>query len=174
MLPVPMMNILNGGAHADNWLDFQEFMIVPVGLPRFSEALRMGAEVFHALKKILHDKGLHRRGRRGRLRARPARPTRRPGDPHRGHPSGRLHARRRGRAGAGPPRPGAVDKDSAYKLEHEGSGSTARDDRVLGRAVRQFPIVSIEDGMAEDDWDGWVALTQALGARCSWWATTCS
>ena len=72
VLPVPMMNVLNGGAHADNSVDFQEFMIVPVGAPSFAEGLRMGAEVFHALKKTLHDRGLGDGGRRrGRLRAGP-------------------------------------------------------------------------------------------------------
>ena len=72
VLPVPMMNVLNGGAHADNKVDFQEFMVVPAGAPTFAEALRTGAEVFHALKRTLHDRGLrHRRGRRGRLRAGP-------------------------------------------------------------------------------------------------------
>ena len=78
ILPVPMMNVLNGGAHADNSVDFQEFMVVPVGASSFAECLRMGAEVFHHLKKWLHDQGHgRRRRRRGRLRARTCRPTRR-------------------------------------------------------------------------------------------------
>ena len=72
LLPVPMMNILNGGAHADNGIDFQEFMVMPVGAPSFAEALRCGAEIFHALKAVLHGRGLVDRGRRrGRVRARP-------------------------------------------------------------------------------------------------------
>ena len=107
VLPVPMMNVLNGGAHADNSVDFQEFMVVPVGARSFSEALRMGAEVFHNLKKTLHDRGLGTdRRRRGRLRARPRvqRGGARGADGR--HPRGRLHPRRadRDRARSGRPR----------------------------------------------------------------------
>ena len=92
-MPVPMMNVINGGAHANNNLDLQELMIIPVGAPSFREAVRWGAEVFHALKKIIHDKGMsHRRGRRRRLA--PTWPTTRPpSDDPGSHRQGRLHRR---------------------------------------------------------------------------------
>ena len=96
VLPVPMMNVLNGGAHADNAVDFQEFMVVPAGAPTFAEALRTGAEVFHALKRTLaRPRAEHRRGRRGRLRARPGVQRGRPGRAGGRHRGGRLRARRR-------------------------------------------------------------------------------
>ena len=160
VLPVPMMNILNGGEHADNNVDVQEFMIMPVGAATFAEALRWGAEIFHALKKVLHDKGLsHRRRRRGRLRPEPG-------------------LQRGGRCSCSSPaiekagyKPGediaiALDaastefyKDGNYVLAGEGRTlSRRRDGRLLRRrSASKYPIVSIEDGMAEDDWDGWKA-----------------
>ena len=167
VLPVPLMNIINGGAHADNSLDFQEFMIVPKGLPRFSEALRAGAEVFHTLKKLLHDtQGVDRRRRRGRLRARPA--GRRGG-------AARMVVEAIEKAGYKPGKDVALALDVAsselwdktsktYKLEGEGKELDGKGMvEFYAKLCEQFPIVSIEDGMAENDWDGWVALTQ--GAR---------
>ena len=152
------MNILNGGKHADNTLDFQEFMIVPMGLPSFSEALRAGAEIFHTLKKLLHEKASHGGRRRGRLRARPAGERGGARRHHRGDREGRLQAgqghrhraRRRGQR--------VLDKD-----EQEATSSRARARSWTARRwstfyrklVEQFPIVSIEDGLAENDWDGW-------------------
>jgi len=166
VLPVPMMNVLNGGAHADNRVDFQEFMVVPVGQSRFFDALRVGVEVFHALKNEL--------GRRGLATA--------VGDeggfaPDLGSNAEALELLVDGIESAGY-RPGedvalALDpattelfEDDAYKLEHEGrvlrSGELAAYWQSL---CERFPIVSIEDGMAEEDWDGWRTLTEAVGDR---------
>ena len=101
-LPLPMMNIINGGAHADNNVDIQEFMIMPVGAPNFQEALRMGAEIFHALKRVLKEQGIQYRGRRrGRLRAEPEVQRGGAGSDHGGDRQGRLQAGRRCAAGAG-------------------------------------------------------------------------
>jgi enolase len=166
VLPVPLMNVLNGGVHADNPIDFQEFMIVPAGFGTFSDALRAGAEVFHALKKQLSDAGLNTNvGDEGGFA-----PQLKTADEA-------LSVIMRAIEKAGY-RPGdnvmlALDpasteffKREKYRLEGE--------DRVLepGAMVdfyrdlcTRFPIVSIEDGMAEDDWDGWAALTKAIGAR---------
>ena len=166
VLPVPMMNVLNGGVHADNKVDFQEFMIVPAGAPTFSEGLRTGAEVFHALKKTLHDRGPgHRRRRRGRLRAGPRLERGGAGGPDRGHRGRRLHAgRRRGDR----PRPATSEifDAGAYRLEHEGRDLSP--DELAGywaEMADRYPIVSIEDGMDEEDWDGWKALTDRIGER---------
>jgi enolase len=157
VLPVPMMNVLNGGAHADNKVDFQEFMVVPVGAPSFSEALRMGAETFHALKRTLHDAGLGTAG---------------------GDEGGfALQFLVRGIEAAGY-RPGedvAIALDPAvselfqagagYVLEHEGRTLSAAElaDYWADLAGR-YPILSIEDGMDEEDWDGWRTLTDRIGA----------
>ena len=177
VLPMPMMNIINGGAHADNSLDIQEFMILPVGAASFSEALRMGTEVFHALKKLLKDAGHNTSvGDEGGFAPNLAVPRRRWPSSRRaigaaGYKLGEdvvLGARRRlQRVLQGRP------------VRPRGRGQDARPGRH-GRAGSQglcekFPIVSVEDGMAEDDWDGWKLLTERLGRRrCSWSATTCS
>jgi enolase len=168
VLPVPLMNIINGGAHADNSLDFQEFMIVPKGLPRFSEALRAGAEVFHTLKKILHDKGASTGvGDEGGFApdlpgAEAALATVVEAIEKAGYKPGKEVALAMDVASSE-----LWDKGSkTYKLEGEkkeldGKGMV----EFYKKLCEQFPIVSIEDGMAENDWDGWVALTQALGKR---------
>jgi enolase len=168
VLPVPLMNIINGGAHADNSLDFQEFMIVPKGLPRFSEALRAGAEVFHTLKKILHDKKASTGvGDEGGFApdlpgAEAACATIIEAIEKAGYKPGKDVALALDVASSE-----LWDKSSkTYKLEGEkkeldGKGMV----EFYKKLSEQFPIVSIEDGMAEDDWDGWVALTQALGKR---------
>ncbi len=165
LLPVPMMNVLNGGAHADNKVDFQEFMVVPCGASTFSECLRMGVEVFNALKRTLHARGLATAvGDEGGFA------------PDLGSNEEALEMLVAGIEAAGY-RPGedvaiALDpatseifRDGAYVLEHEG--------RTLGAAelagywedlVARYPIVSIEDGMDEEDWDGWRTLTERLGA----------
>jgi enolase len=165
-MPVPMMNVVNGGAHADNNLDVQEFMIVPVGASSFSEALRYGAEVFHALKKRLHDRGL----------------TTSVGDEGGFAPSVQNHEdaiklilAAIGDAGyeAGSQIALALDcassefyKDGRYRLGAEGLNLTSREFAdVLEQWCERYPIISIEDGMAENDWDGWELLTQRLGAR---------
>ncbi len=121
LLPVPMMNVLNGGVHADNAVDFQEFMIVPIGARTFGEALRMGSEVFHHLKKTLHDRGPRYSGRR-RGRVRPGPPLQRGGarGADRRDPRRRLRARRPGRDRARPGRVRSSTENGAYVLEHEG------------------------------------------------------
>jgi enolase len=166
VLPVPMMNVLNGGAHADNKIDFQEFMVVPVGAPSFAEALRTGAEVFHALKRTLHAAGLATAvGDEGGFA------------PDLDSNEAALEALIGGIEAAGH-RPGddvAIALDPAtseifeggsYVLEHEGRSLTS--DQLVqlwSDLAARYPIVSIEDGMDEEDWDGWRALTEALGDR---------
>ena len=165
-LPVPMMNILNGGAHADNSVDIQEFMVMPVGFDRFSEALRCGAEIFHALKKVLHGRGLSTAvGDEGGFA--PDLPS--------NESAIELVLEAVEAAGY---RPGeqvklALDaassefyRDGRYRLDSEGKDFSPEEFvEVLAGWVDRYPIVSIEDGMAEDDWDGWAALTQRLGSR---------
>jgi enolase len=165
VLPVPMMNVLNGGAHADNKVDFQEFMVVPCGAPSFSECLRMGAEVFHALKRTLHDRALSTAvGDEGGFA------------PDLASNEDALKMLVAGIEAAGY-RPGddvaiALDpaaselySDGAYVLEHEGRTLSA--DELAGYWAdlsARYPIVSIEDGMDEEDWAGWKALTERIGA----------
>jgi enolase len=168
VLPVPLMNIVNGGAHADNSLDFQEFMIVPKGLPNFHEALRAGAEVFHTLKKLLHDrKASTGVGDEGGFA---------PDLPGAEAALGVIvEAIEKAGYKAGKDVALALDvasselwdsKSKTYKLEGEGKELDAKGMvDFYGKLCEGFPIVSIEDGMAENDWDGWVALTKALGER---------
>jgi enolase len=166
VLPVPMMNVLNGGAHADNKVDFQEFMIMPVGAPSFSEGLRIGVEVFHALKRTLHDRGLSTAvGDEGGFA------------PDLDSNEAALEMLIAGIEAAGH-RPGddvaiALDPatseifaDGSYALEHEGRTLSSEEmaDYWADMASR-YPIVSIEDGMDEEDWDGWKRLTERLGKQ---------
>ncbi len=165
-LPVPLMNVLNGGAHADNPLDFQEFMIVPVGAPSLSDAVRMGAEVFHALKKQLKDKGYATNvGDEGGFA-----PNLANADDSLGFIMKAIEA-----AGYKPGDDIALALDSAssefykgglYKLEGEGKTLDAAGmvDFYADLCAR-YPIISIEDGMAEDDWAGWKLLTDRLGGK---------
>jgi enolase 1/2/3 len=164
VLPVPMMNVLNGGAHADNSVDFQEFMIVPVGAGSFSECLRIGTEVFHALKRTLHDRGLATAvGDEGGFA------------PDLDSNEAALRMLVEGVQAAGY-RPGddvaiALDPatselytDGGYELEHEGRTLTAGELAAYWADLAgRYPILSIEDGMDEEDWDGWHALTERLG-----------
>jgi enolase len=166
VLPVPMMNVLNGGAHADNKVDFQEFMVVPVGARSYSEALRMGAEVFHALKRILHERGLATAvGDEGGFA------------PDLDSNEAALEALIAGIEAAGyhrgedvaialDPATSEIQRDGSYVLEHEGRTLSAGEmaDYWVQMAGR-YPIVSIEDGMDEEDWDGWRALTERMGDR---------
>jgi enolase len=166
VMPVPMMNVLNGGAHADNRVDFQEFMVVPVGPGRFSEALRTGAEVFHALKATLHGRGLGTAvGDEGGFA------------PDLGSNEEALEVLVAGIEAAGY-RPGddvaiALDpavselyRDGAYHLEHEGRVMDSEELAEYWHALcDRYPIVSIEDGMDEEDWDGWKVLTDRIGDR---------
>ena len=166
VLPVPMMNIINGGAHADNPIDIQEFMILPTGAETFSEALRMGAEIFHALKKALKDAGHNTNvGDEGGFA------------PNIGSAEQALaFIVKAGKAAgydAGSDFQLSLDvasteffKNGKYVLE--GEGKTLDGAGMVGylkNLVDKFPIVSIEDGMAEDDFDGWKALTDALGKK---------
>ncbi len=166
ILPVPMMNLLNGGAHADNRVDFQEFMVVPCGAPSFSEALRVGAEVFHSLKAVLKGRGLATAG----------------GDEGGFAPD--LQSNEQAlevlieaieAAGFSPgddvalaldPATSEIFSDGSYELKHEGrvlSGAEMAD--YWAQMVDRYPILSVEDGMDEEDWDGWKLLTEKLGDR---------
>jgi enolase len=164
-MPVPMMNVINGGEHANNNLDLQEFMIIPVGAPTFREALRYGAEVFHALKKILHDKGISTAvGDEGGFAPKV----------EGGHEAAiQLILQAIDKAGfvAGEHIALGLDcaasefyKDGKYHLEGEGLVLSAEEwTDMLATWVDKYPIISIEDGMAEGDWDGWKVLTDRLG-----------
>jgi enolase len=169
VLPVPMMNVLNGGAHADNKVDFQEFMVVPGGAASFSEALRHGAETFHALKRTLHDRGLSTAvGDEGGFA------------PDFESNEDALEALVAGiEAGGYAPRehlqitldPATSElyreADGAYVLEHEDRALSAEEMAAYWANVcERYPVVSIEDGMAEEDWEGWALLTDRLGDRC--------
>jgi enolase len=166
LLPVPMMNVLNGGAHADNRVDFQEFMIVPVGAPTFAEGLRIGTEVFHALKKTLSARGLGTAvGDEGGFA------------PDLDSNEAALEVLIAGIHAAGyepgeqvaiamDPATSELYRDGAYVLEHENRSLTA--DQLAAywaELAGRYPIVSIEDGMAEEDWAGWSTLTDRLGDR---------
>ena len=162
-----MMNVLNGGVHADNSVDFQEFMVMPVGAASFSEALRWGTETYHVLKGILHDRGLSTAvGDEGGFapdlatNEEPVRAARR------GHREGRLHARATtspSRSTRPPPR---CSRTAPTCWPARIAALTAgRDGRYWADLCDRYPIVSIEDGMAEEDWDGWAQLTAALGDR---------
>ncbi|MDX8151223.1 phosphopyruvate hydratase [Patulibacter brassicae] len=166
-LPVPMMNVLNGGAHADNSVDFQEFMIIPVGAASFADGLRTGAEVFHALKKLLHQRGLATAvGDEGGFA------------PNLGSNEEALQVLVDGVEAAGY-RPGddvaiALDPatseihgdDDLYDLEHEGRKLTAQQlAEYWAEMAGKYPILSIEDGMNEEDWDGWKVVTDLVGDR---------
>jgi enolase 1/2/3 len=167
LLPVPMMNIVNGGVHADNPIDIQEFMIMPVAAVTGADAVRMGAEIFHTLKKSLKDAGLSTSvGDEGGFA-----PNLKSADAALGFIMKAIEA-----AGY---KPGsdvmlALDcaateffKDGKYQLAGEGKSLDAAGMvKYLEDLVRRYPIISIEDGMSEDDWAGWKALTEAIGARC--------
>ena len=165
LLPVPMFNVINGGAHADNSVDFQEYMLVPVGAPTFSEALRWGAETYHALKSILVEKGLSTGvGDEGGFA--PDLPD--------NETAVTVLLEAIERAGYVPgddvalaldPATTELWRDGGYELK--GEGRTLSSEALVdywAELCGRYPIVSIEDGMAEDDWDGWRALTARLGA----------
>ncbi len=167
LLPVPMMNIINGGEHADNPIDFQEFMIMPVGAESFSEGLRMGAEVFHTLKKGLSAAGHNTNvGDEGGFA------------PNIGSAPEALDFVMQSieKAGFKPGEDVYIALDTAsteffekdnYELKGEGRSLSSEDmASYLAELAGKYPIISIEDGMAEDDWDGWKALTGKIGAGC--------
>ena len=164
-LPVPMMNVINGGAHANNSLDLQEFMIIPVGAPTFREALRWGAEVFHALKKILHDKGISTAvGDEGGFAPSV--------ESHEAAIQLILQAIEAAGYTAGDQIALGLDcaasefyKDGMYVLEGEGGLKLTAQQwtDMLASWCDKYPIISIEDGMHEGDWDGWKILTERLG-----------
>ncbi len=166
VLPIPMMNVINGGAHADNNLDLQEFMIMPIGAPSFREALRWGVETYHTLKKVLSDRGLSTAvGDEGgfvpNLSSNEAAVS--------------ILVEAIERAGYAPgtdiaialdPAMSELYRDGAYHLTGEGKVlSSAQLTEWWTSLVDRYPIVSIEDGMAENDWDGWATLTTQLGSR---------
>ena len=166
-MPVPMMNILNGGAHATNTVDFQEYMIVPVGAQSFGDALRMGAEVFHALKKVLVKRKLSTGvGDEGGFAP----------DLKTDEEALKVVIEAIEGAGYAPGREIAIALDVAASELHKNgtytfkkSGAGSRDAQgmieLYSKWMEEYPIVSIEDGLAEDDWDGWAKLTTALGDR---------
>ena len=165
-MPVPMMNVVNGGAHANNNLDLQEFMIIPVGAPSFREAVRYGAEVFHALKNILHDKGMSIAvGDEGGFA--PNVPN------HEAAIQMILEAIDKAGFVAGEQIALGLDcaatefyKDGKYHLEAEGLTLTSQEwTDMLATWVDKYPIISIEDGMSEGDWDGWKILSDRLGKK---------
>jgi enolase len=166
VLPVPMMNVLNGGVHADNSIDMQEFMVMPVGAPSFREALRWGTETYHTLKRVLHDRGLATAvGDEGGFAPNLAT----------NEDAIKVLIEAIERAGYTPgddiaialdPAMSELFRDGRYHLAGEGKVLTPAE--MAGyweRLVATYPIVSIEDGMAEDDWDGWAALSGALRDR---------
>jgi enolase len=166
ILPVPMMNVLNGGAHADNKVDFQEFMIVPCGASSFSECMRIGTEVFHQLKAILHARGLSTAvGDEGGFA------------PDLGSNEAALVILVEAIAAAGyradtdvaialDPATSEIYSDGAYVLEHEGRTLSADElTSYWADLADRYPIVSIEDGMDEEDWTGWKTLTDRIGAK---------
>jgi enolase len=166
VLPLPMMNVINGGAHSDNNIDLQEFMILPVGAASFSEALRWGVEIYHTLKKVLHERGLSTAvGDEGGFA--PNLPS------NESALSVLMEAIER--AGRKPGEEIALGMDAAAtEFYQDGGYHLAGEGRTLSATefvayfvdlVDRYPIVSIEDGMAEDDWDGWKAMTEALGGR---------
>ena len=166
VLPCPMMNVINGGAHADNTIDLQEFMIMPVGAPSYSEGLRWGVEIYHTLKRVLHDRGLSTAvGDEGGFAPNLAS----------NEDAIRILIESIEAAGYTPgeqiaialdPAMSELFKDGAYHLT--GEGKVLSPDDMVGywtRLVDTYPIVSIEDGMAEDDWFGWATLTNAVGTK---------
>jgi enolase len=166
LLPVPMLNVLNGGAHADNRIDFQEFMIVPVGGRSFSDGLRMADEVFHQLSSTLSSRGLSTSvGDEGGFA------------PDLGSNAEALDVLMSAIAAAGyepgdqiaialDPAVSELYRDGAYVLEHEGRSLSAEELSAYWQDLAgRYPIISLEDGMAEDDWDGWKGLTARLGGR---------
>jgi enolase len=166
ILPVPMMNVLNGGAHADNKVDFQEFMIVPVGARSFAEAMKMGSEVFHNLKKTLHDQGLGTTvGDEGGFA------------PDLQSNAAALEVLVTGIRAAGyvpgdqvaialDPAVSELYENGGYRLQHEGRTLSADElSSYWADLAGRYPIISLEDGMAEEDWHGWKMLTDRLGDR---------
>jgi enolase len=168
VMPVPMMNILNGGAHATNTVDFQEFMVVPVGAETFGDALRMGAEVFHSLKKVLVKRKLATGvGDEGGFAP----------DLKSDEEALTVILEAVEAAGFAPGKDIALALDCAaselfrdgkYTFKKSGAGTKSAEGMVelYAKWLDEYPIVSIEDGLAEDDWDGWAKLTSALGERC--------
>ncbi|MEY4058319.1 MAG: hypothetical protein RLZ50_1531 [Bacteroidota bacterium] len=169
-LPIPMMNIVNGGAHADNKIDFQEFMVMPIGAPSFSEGLRWGVEIFHHLKSVLKKKGFSTNvGDEGGFA-----PNIQSNEEAIETVLEAIHA-----AGYKTGSQIAIAMDAANSelwdakkkkyVFHKSSGKELSSDQLVKyweKWVKQYPIISIEDGMAEDDWNGWKALTQAVGDKC--------
>ena len=166
VLPVPMMNVVNGGAHADNSIDMQEFMVMPIGAPSFREALRWGTETYHALKRVVHDRGLSTAiGDEGGFAPNLAS----------NEDALRILMEAIELAGYTPGDDIAIAMDPAMsELYRDGRYHLAGEGKVLSademvtywtRLVDSYPIVSIEDGMAEDDWEGWAAMSSALANR---------
>jgi len=170
-LPVPMMNIVNGGAHSDAPIAFQEFMIRPVGAPNFKEALRMGAEVFHNLKKVLHDRGLSTAvGDEGGFApvfkgTEDALETILKSIEKAGYKPGEQVMLALDCAASGFYKDGAYDY-GVFEGDKGAKRTSEQQVDYLAELIKKYPIDSIEDGMAENDWNGWNLLTQNIGAKC--------
>lgn len=169
-LPIPMMNILNGGAHADNKIDFQEFMIMPIGAPTFSEGLRWGVEIFHALKSVLKKKGFSTNvGDEGGFAPNiqsneEAIDTVMEAISASGYKAGSQIVVAMDAANSE-----LWDAKKKKYVFHKSDGKELSSDQLVKfweKWVKQYPIVSIEDGMAEDDWNGWKNLTETIGSKC--------
>ncbi|MBE0644076.1 MAG: phosphopyruvate hydratase [Bacteroidetes bacterium] len=172
VLPVPMMNILNGGKHADNTVDFQEFMIVPYGAPTFAEALRCGAEIFHALKKVLHDAGLNTAvGDEGGFA-----PSLKSNEEAIQYILKAMEAAKYTQddcyialdVAASEMYEKQADGSAMYRFFKSDQSLKSADEMIemYAQLVEKYPIISIEDGLGENDWDGWKRLTGRLGDRC--------
>ena len=169
-LPIPMMNIINGGAHADNKIDFQEFMVMPIGAPNFSEGLRWGVEIFHHLKSVLKKKGFSTNvGDEGGFAPNiqsneEAIETVLAAISAAGYKTGSQIVIAMDAANSE-----LWDAKKKKYVFHKSSGKELSSDQLVKyweKWVKQYPIISIEDGMAEDDWNGWKALTQSIGDKC--------
>src|SRR5918997_3291745 len=168
VMPVPMMNILNGGAHATNTVDFQEYMVIPVGATTFADALRMGVEVFHSLKKVLHKRKLATSvGDEGGF-APDLKNDEEALDVIIEAIEGANYAPGKEIALALAVAASELHKNGTYTFKKSGAGQRSSEGMVelYARWLEEYPIVSIEDGLAEDDWSGWETLTRTLGDRC--------
>ena len=166
-LPLPMFNILNGGKHAESGVDLQEFMVMPAGAETFSQALQMGVDIYHALKKVLHDRGLSTSvGDEGGFAPNVSRNRRCIGRHHASHRESRFQSRATTFSLAMDPAMSELHNGSKYVFEREGGERTSEEMVAFWSDLcDKFPIISIEDGFDEDDWTGHKALTNKIGKR---------
>ena len=169
-LPIPMMNILNGGAHADNKIDFQEFMVMPVGAPSFSEGLRWGVEIFHALKSVLKKKGYNTNvGDEGGFAPNIQSNEEAIETVLKAIEAAGYKTTTQVKIAMDPATSELWDSKKKKYVFHKSSGKALSSEQMVkywAGWVKQYPIISLEDGMAEDDWKGWKMLTEAIGDKC--------